>query len=108
MKRSLLQTRLGALSHQQNESHLKAGNDLATQVTVEDESPKHSTIGDARETRYRRKSKRGEEKFEVYSLSTRFIWAGGRSLQRSQVCEQQHLDTWGEVGWGWKYVFCRR
>jgi hypothetical protein len=38
MKRSLLQARLGALSHQQNESHLKAGTDVATQVTVKNES----------------------------------------------------------------------
>ncbi len=34
MKRSSLQARLGALSHQQNKSHLKAGTDVATQVNV--------------------------------------------------------------------------
>jgi hypothetical protein len=62
IKRSLLQARLGVLSDQQNESHLKAETDVATQMTVENESPKHSAIGDTTKTRYRRKSKRGEGK----------------------------------------------
>jgi hypothetical protein len=34
MERSLLQARLGALSHQQSESHLKAVTRVETQVTV--------------------------------------------------------------------------
>jgi hypothetical protein len=77
VKRSLLQARLGALSHQESESHLKAGTDVATQITVQNKSPTHSTIGDARKTRYRRKSKRGEGNFEVHRLSARGMWVGG-------------------------------
>ncbi len=44
---------------------------MATQVTVENESPKHSTIGYARKTRNRRKSKRGEVKVDVQRLALR-------------------------------------
>jgi hypothetical protein len=101
MKRSLLQARLGALSHQQNKSHLKAGTDVASQVTVKNESPKHSTIGDARKTTYRRKSKRGEGKIDVQRLSARVMWAGG-VLKRVKCANN---NTWKHgMGWGWKHV----
>ncbi len=103
MKRSLLLARLGNLSHQQNESLLNAGTDVATQqVTVKNESPEHSTIGDARKTRYRRKSKRGEGKFEVHRLSPRVMWVGG--VFKGVKCANNNNWTLG-VGWGWKYVF---
>jgi hypothetical protein len=97
MKRSPMQARIGALSYRQNESHLKAGADVATQVTVKNESPKHSTIGDARKTRYRRSLNvaKGNLKYIVYQEET----CGVGGVFKGVKCANN--ITW-KLGVGWK------
>jgi hypothetical protein len=89
MERSQLRARLGALSHHQSESHLKAGTGVATQLAVKKRKTQLTQL-------LVLKGKRDTEESLIVArekLKYRGYQVGGRSLQRSQVCEQQHLET---------------